>query len=207
MKEELRKQLYAHFRGADRLREYYERLDAQINQTANHYNLHCKQNCGACCMGHAESKEATPFEMLPLAIELEVTGKADQYLERLENEDCADITCVGFVNVDESKGWGHCGVYTLRPFVCRLFGDSLYHTKGDQTEYTGCKWLKEQYEKNPHKKELHDELPGMAETAMEGRDIDEEEEEFGEIMDINDALKTALEQVRMKHHLLEGKLE
>ena len=82
MEEELRKQLYAHFRGAEKLREYYDHLDANINKTVNHYNLHCKRNCGACCMGHAENKEATPFEMLPLAIELEVKGEADKYLEQ-----------------------------------------------------------------------------------------------------------------------------
>lgn len=205
MKEDdIRQKLFAHFEGVKELEAQYLALDKSLDATVNELNLHCKPGCGACCLGAAENKEASVFEMLPLAIDLAIRGEADEYLKKLENaNDCSQIICISYVNVDEEKGLGHCGNYTLRPFVCRLFGDSLYHEKEDKLDFTGCHWLKEKYRNNPNQEKLYKRLPIIAETVMKGRALNELS--FQTITDINSALKEALELVIMKMDLLEDR--
>ncbi|MCQ2973397.1 MAG: YkgJ family cysteine cluster protein [Bacteroidales bacterium] len=205
MEDNLRNQLDEHFEGVAQLRNFYIKLDIEISKISNKYNFHCKNGCGACCMGNAINKEATVFELLPLAIELEISGKSNKYLEILENEDCPKNVCVCVVFVDNQKGLGHCGEYKYRPLVCRLFGDSMYHEKNNVVDFIGCHWLKELYENSLNKKQLHDLLPKMSETVFEGRCFSDNS--YDTVIDINSALKTALELVKMKHDLIDGKLE
>lgn len=203
MKEDIRQKLFDHFEGAKELQDQYFELDESLTNTVNELSLHCKPGCGACCLGGAENKEASVFELIPLAIDLVVRGVADEYLEKLQScDDCSQIVCVSYVNVDEEKGLGHCCNYVLRPFVCRLFGDSLFQEKEDKFDFTGCHWLKEKYRSNPHREELHQRLPIIAETVMKGRSLNELS--FQTIMDINSALKEAIQLVKMKQELIEG---
>lgn len=198
--------LYEHFEGAAELREQYAQLDADLNRVVEKFNLHCKDGCGACCHGAATNKEASMFELLPMAIDIELRGETDDVLQRLLSvEDCSQIPCVNFVSIDEAKGLGHCGRYLYRPFVCRLFGDSLYEVKENYYEYTGCKWLKNKYMHNDNSDKIKAMLPKIAETVMKGRCLNETS--FETITNINTALRDALEIVRVKHDLLNDKLE
>lgn len=206
MKKSVRKQLLQHFEGVAELQSQYLRLDSKLTKVTNCYNFHCKEKCGKCCLGSAENKEATVFEMLPMAIDLLDRGLADEKLKMmLETADCSKIMCVNYANDDESLGYGHCTQYALRPFVCRLFGESLYHVKGDKLEMTGCLWLKESFNSNPNKVELLKHLPVMGDTVLRGRELSELD--LLEIKDINSALRDALELVCVKYDLLNGKME
>lgn len=203
METDIIQQLTEHFEGVVELRQMYHHLDTDINNIANKYNLHCKKGCGACCLGPAINKEASVFELLPMAIDMEAVGIADKFLEKLENIDCENSVCVCYESVNDEKKLGHCGQYKYRPFICRLFGDSLYHIKNDKLDFTGCHWLKNIYQK--HSKQLLEQLPIISEPTMQGRSLDETS--FDKVTDINSALKEALELVRLKHDLLNDKLE
>lgn len=204
MNKSVRNQLIRHFVGVSQLQSQYARLDAKMTKISNNYDFHCKNGCGACCAGPAYSKEATVFEMLPMAIDFFDKGIADEILNVLLNaDDCSQMPCVNYVNIDESRGCGHCAHHELRPFVCRMFGDSMYHVKDDRLEFTGCHYLKEKF--NVNQEELRKKFPVIGETVLRGRELGENE--YLEITDINTALLNALKLVCVKYDLLCGKFE
>jgi len=203
MDEKIYRRLLNSFEGLVELEKMYSDLDKSLHNTEDMYELHCKPGCCKCCIGAADNKEASVFEMLPMAIKLILEGKAEGYLERLESmDDCASEQCVNLCVTDAEKGLGHCIYYLQRPFVCRLFGDSLYLLHGDkELDFTGCHWLREKYASNPHVNELYERLPLIAETVMQGRSYNELS--FTTITDINSALLEALRLVEMKLELIE----
>lgn len=204
MKKSVRSELIRHFSGVAKLQSQYARLDAKFSKISDSLDFHCKEGCGACCAGPAYSKEATVFEMLPMAIDFFDKGIADEVLKTLlDADDCSQMPCVNYVSVDEKKGCGHCVHHELRPFVCRMFGDSMYHVKEGRLEFTGCHYLKEKF--NEKQESLRKKLPVIGELVLRGRELGEEE--FLEITDINTALRDALELVYVKYDLLCGKME
>lgn len=204
MKKSVRNLLIRHFVGVSQLQSQYARLDVKMSKISDSCDFHCKDGCGACCAGPAYSKEATVFEMLPMAIDFFDKGIADDVLNiLLDADDCSQIPCVNYVCVDEKNGCGHCAHHELRPFVCRMFGDSMYHVKEDRLEFTGCHYLKEKF--NGNQDFLRKKLPVIGETVMRGRELGEDD--FLEITDINTALRDALELVCVKYDLICGKME
>lgn len=203
MEAELKEELFAHFEGAKELQEYYLNLDEEMNTICNEYDFHCKSGCGSCCLGTAENKEASVFEMIPLAIDLIDKGLDEEYLEKLNSvDDCSKLTCVCYVNLDESKCNGYCGQHVLRPFVCRMFGDSIYHVKDERYEFTGCPYLKERLNACGHRAELETRLPKISETVLRGRALNGES--YVSITDVNTALRDALQLVKTKLYYLQG---
>jgi len=203
MDKELKEELLSHFDGVKELQEYYLSLDKEANDFCDEYDFHCKKGCGHCCVGSAINKEANVFEMIPLAIDLIEKGLDEEYLNRLSSvDDCSEMTCVCYVCNDDNQENGYCCHHVWRPFVCRMFGDSMYHVKGEKYEFTGCVYLKDRLNGMSCKRELESRMPKIAEVVTKGRALNGDL--FSEVTDVNTALRDALKLVRMKLDYIQG---
>lgn len=100
-------------------------------------HLTCPAECGKCCFKPDIS--CAPYELLPMALHLLDTGKAESTLEMaLAN---LDNRCLFLQVTDEQSGKARCREYNHRPFICRAFGVSARNGKRG-TEYSICRELK-----------------------------------------------------------------
>ena len=76
-------------------------------------------------------------EMLPAAQELFQRGAAYEVLERLRSDGDAGM-CVFFVPDSVESLKGHCGYYSWRPTVCRLFGLAARKNKQSRQDLAFC---------------------------------------------------------------------
>ncbi len=103
--------------------------------------VRCPDMCGRCC---EKEVETTALEMLPLAAELWSKNEADMWLDKIHGSEKAGL-CVFFRPDTHIPGNGRCGIYSLRPLICRLFGFFTVKDKYGKYVYGSCKVIKEQY--------------------------------------------------------------
>ena len=114
--------------------------------------LVCPTGCGKCCFKADIS--CSPYELLPLALQLLKENRAEEFLEKANRT--YDNHCM-FLNVtDKEMGHGYCSEYQFRPFVCRAFGISARHGKNDHVEYSMCKVFKDNFSESSVN---HNEIP------------------------------------------------
>ncbi len=117
----------------------YEEVSKVFGDFQKKNNLHCPTGCGKCCFNPEIS--CTPYELIPMALHLLATKKAEVYLEEAKIK--KDGRCLFLKVTDEEKGLGSCREYEHRPFLCRAFGISARHGKNNQIEYNICKVFKD----------------------------------------------------------------
>lgn len=130
---------------AARVMALYGQVDGAIAAFQAAVPLACPAGCGVCCT--YPEVEATPLEMLPLAVELFRRGEGDLWLGRLEVAAGAGAErCQFFAPdpLDPSSGRGRCTVYPWRPALCRLFGFATVTGKYGAPELAACARHKEQ---------------------------------------------------------------
>lgn len=111
----------------EEVRAVLGRLTEESNAVLKASGLGCRSGCGACCL--TPGIEARPLELLPLATALEASGDAEAAYAAA-TADPGGI-CVFYQRTEGSAGErGRCGVYALRPALCRLFGAAGVRTKG-----------------------------------------------------------------------------
>lgn len=128
-----------------RLRELSRHVEAVYDELAQSFGdyqrrrgLHCIDGCGACC--NNPEIEATPLEMLPLALTLFDEGRAEQVLSELEMY--SGFACYHFQRLSLDGTQGYCRVYGQRPSICRMFGAAGYSGKDGKTQLSTCKTIK-----------------------------------------------------------------
>lgn len=120
----------------------YKKVEGETRRFARTTGIRCPSNCGICC---ATAKvETTPLEMLPLAADLWSRNKGFFWLKKLDAKPGARV-CVFFKPDPRNKKNGRCGVYSLRPLICRLFGFSATKDKQGKAVYGGCKIIKKKF--------------------------------------------------------------
>lgn len=123
----------------------YGRVDGAIAAFQAVVPLACPAGCGACCT--YPEVEATPLEMLPLAVELFRRGEGELWLERLETAAGPGAgPCQFFAPdpLDPASGRGRCTVYPWRPALCRLFGFATVMSKYGEPTLAVCARHREQ---------------------------------------------------------------
>lgn len=124
----------------ERLLALYQQIDEETTAFQAATGLQCPAGCGRCCAN--PEVEATPLEMLPLAIELFRQGEAQYWLERLADHNELGV-CVFYQSDPLIPGNGRCGVYAWRPAVCRLFGYATVKNKQGAPEFAACRHHKQ----------------------------------------------------------------
>lgn len=112
----------------------YRQIDEQTAALQAATGLQCPSGCGQCCEN--PDVEATPLEVLPLALELFRRGEALMWLERLQAGE--DSICVFYRPDPVLKGNGRCLMYFWRPTICRLFGFATVKNKQGQLALAAC---------------------------------------------------------------------
>jgi Fe-S-cluster containining protein len=120
---------------ANQVMESYTQIDQAIDAFQTATGLHCPSGCGWCCEN--PNVEATPLEMLPLALELFRQGNVDLWLEKVKAINYSG-SCVFYKPDPAIPGNGRCQVYLWRPSICRLFGFATVTTKQGQPELAVC---------------------------------------------------------------------
>lgn len=122
--------------------EIYGRLDGQIAGFSQSAAIRCRTGCGSCC----ESPEihSTLLECLPLAAEVYRTTKEESVLSLLEEASSrGDSRCIFYIADTEHPGNGRCGIYSVRPLVCRMFGVAGTKDKRGEVRISLCHQIRE----------------------------------------------------------------
>lgn len=122
-----------------RLLELYEEIDRQTAALKATTELRCPPGCGTCCS--SPEVEVTELEMLPVARELFRRREALSWLERLGAAD-DEGPCACYQPERSAREEGCCGIYILRPAVCRLFGYGAVKNKDGIAQLTVCTVMK-----------------------------------------------------------------
>lgn len=122
-----------------RLRQIYEEIDRQAAALKAMTELRCPPGCGTCCS--SREVEATELEMLPVARELFRRREVLSCLERL-GAAADEGPCVFYQPERSARGEGCCGIYILRPAVCRLFGYGAVKNKYGIAQLAVCTVMK-----------------------------------------------------------------
>ncbi len=119
--------------------EYLEMTDTFSRYQAS-TKMGCPPGCGKCC--HNPEIEATPLEMLPLALSLLDQGVlTDQFLEMIDQ----DEVCFSYLASGHDPKQGQCKHYQKRPSVCRMFAVAGFRDKKHETQLSTCSLLKSNY--------------------------------------------------------------
>jgi len=79
--------------------------------------------------------------MLPLALHLFDTGRAEQAFDELDNY--SGFACKQYQRLSLDGKEGYCGIYEYRPGICRMFGAAGYKTKSGEATLSVCKPIKQ----------------------------------------------------------------
>lgn len=183
---------------AEKILQEYTGISKEFSDFQTKSNLSCIEGCGKCCF--KPDIYCSPYELLPLALELLEKGEAQQVYERCcekENERCI------FLNVkNEEKYKASCDAYMFRPLICRTFGVSVRHGKNKRVDVSVCKTLQD--EKAIEYNDLltssqneNSELPFIDQSKNGLLTLDPSLSD--EEMPINKALKIMLEKVLLTH--------
>jgi Fe-S-cluster containining protein len=171
--------------------QVFEALDKQIAAFQSATSLHCRWGCGKCCL--KPDIEATILEFLPFAYHLHEQGKAEVWLNRLN--DSASSICQ-ILNPTQASA-GLCSEYEHRGLICRLFGYSARTNKYGKKELVTCQIIKTEqtqaYEKATAEIEAGLSVPVMNQYYMQLHGIDFELTR--DFYPINEAIKRAIEVV------------
>jgi Fe-S-cluster containining protein len=125
---------------ADQILREFSLISDEFSSFQNISNLSCIEGCGKCCF--KPDIYCSPYELLPLAIELLEKGEAQNFYNQClgkENDRCI------FLNVqNEVKFKAKCDAYIFRPLICRTFGVSARHGKNERMDMSVCKPLQEE---------------------------------------------------------------
>jgi Fe-S-cluster containining protein len=119
--------------------DVYQSLSQEFSAYQSSQSLHCVERCGACC--NNPDIEVSPLEMLPFALHLFDTGRAEQVFDELDNY--SGFACKQYQRLSLDGTEGYCGIYEYRPGICRMFGAAGYKTKSGEATLSVCKPIKQ----------------------------------------------------------------
>ena len=152
----------------------------------------CPSGCVQCCL--KKDISCSPFELLPMALHLIETNRADEVLNKARdfNED----KCLFITTTDSDRKLGFCEEYEYRPFICRAFGVSARHDKKNEIEFSLCKILNEFYPDQNVLEELKKGDVPFIETLKQRLQVIDPKLQESEVP-INKAIVIVLEQVML----------
>jgi Fe-S-cluster containining protein len=109
-------------------------MEVESNSFMFEAKFACPSGCGQCCRN--PEIEATPLEMLPLALFYIEAGQEQEILKDLSTSNRDYCFFYRHDKNDTSKG--RCDIYKYRPTLCRLFGVAKVGER-----FSVCKILKE----------------------------------------------------------------
>ena len=174
--------------------ELFDRLENEVTVFQSETHLQCRTGCGKCCS--TPDINASPLEFLPWALYLFLNGKAEDMLVELNNKSDSNCHLYRPLTIID-RNMGSCSNYRYRGLICRLFGYAASRDKYGKLRLATCKIIKEGQQENYNTAEeaiskgLY--VPVFTDYYMQLSQIDNRLATT--ILPINEALKTALEEV------------
>ncbi|MGZ3787327.1 MAG: YkgJ family cysteine cluster protein [Bacteriovorax sp.] len=140
---------------ANSITHQYDEISKVFGEFQHKSKLPCPEGCGKCCFKPDIS--CAPYELLPLALHLLETKRAERFLEKAK--EAHPSRCLLLEVTDEEKGMGRCSEYRFRPFICRAFGVSARHGKKGKVDYSICRILKDNDHFSPEFDFTENEIP------------------------------------------------
>lgn len=166
--------------------------------------LQCKVGCGACCQ--KPDIQTTVTEVLPLAQWIIDEKKDEQVLAAITRDDPKGV-CVFYQPDKNIPGNGRCGVYDLRPGICRLFAFSAVKDKHNKAQLVTCKIIKEHFPQAVAKAQAlidkGEAVPMLSNHTMNVLSIDPQHGTT--LLPINTAVQKAIEILGLHQSFNEGK--
>lgn len=122
---------------ASEVMEILGEIERETSAFARSSGIKCREGCGQCCL--KPGVEVRPLELIPLARQLLESGEAEAVHERASADPGG--VCVFYRKVAGDETLGRCGVYAVRPSLCRLFGFAAVSSKRGP-ELAACHWHK-----------------------------------------------------------------
>jgi Fe-S-cluster containining protein len=121
------------------VKDLYARIDKAVAEFQLKSGLRCPAGCGLCCP--TADVQVTILEMLPMAHEIICNHDAGAWMDRLTAESEAG-RCALFSEKRISDA-GHCGFYSWRPALCRLFGFAAVRSRTGAKALSVCKLIRQ----------------------------------------------------------------
>ncbi|AWL13367.1 hypothetical protein HMF8227_02919 [Saliniradius amylolyticus] len=123
---------------AQRIETVYQQLNLRFSDYQQQQGLSCISGCGRCCTN--PDVEASPLEMLPLALNLFDQGQAEVTLDKLRA--ASGFHCLHYQRLSLDGARDQCGIYAHRPGICRMFGAAGVRGKDGQARLSVCQPIK-----------------------------------------------------------------
>ena len=117
--------------------DVYQSLSQEFSAYQSSQSLNCVEKCGACC--NNPDIEVSPLEMLPLALHLFDTGRAEHEFDELDNYGFA---CKQYqrLSLTVKKAIAE---FTNTDLAFAVFGAAGYKTKSGEATLSVCKPIKQ----------------------------------------------------------------
>jgi len=122
--------------GMDLLMEAFREAEMGIDVLGREFGVRCPAGCARCCMTESGNIETSVFELLPMAVHLWQTGRAEYYFGRAKSR--GDSGMCALLNDGPGLSGYSCDVYRWRPVICRLFGFSAVRDKYGNAVLSSC---------------------------------------------------------------------
>lgn len=122
---------------AGKINQEYHAMAIEFRAFQAKAELSCLAGCGKCC--NNPDIEASPLEMLPMALDIFDRSTAEQVLEQIENSS----SCLFYYATSSDGAKGFCRSYAQRPSICRMFGAAGFSAKNGEVKLSVCKLIKE----------------------------------------------------------------
>ncbi len=168
------------------LSRIYDQVEEESSSFCRSYNIHCTSGCGSCCEHFMP--DVTPLEARMIAAYLLLKPGNLPLISRVqEGHDHCPL-------YDENNPY-HCQVYSVRPLICRLFGQCASRMKDGSAVFHRCRF--EGGRKMPEKLEFSEDsdIRTMDVYGIMVRSLDSGSGD--EVSDLDDALISALSEVSM----------
>ena len=114
------------------LSRIYDQVEEESDSFCSTYNVHCTSGCGSCCEHFIP--DITPIEARMVAAYLLLTPGNLALIDRVQAG--ALDHCPLY---DENNPY-HCQVYSVRPLICRLFGQCASRMKNGSAVFHRCRF-------------------------------------------------------------------
>lgn len=176
------------------LQKLYQEMSESFSAYQHKLGWACVSGCGKCCLN--PDIEASPLEMIPMAVSIYQEGKSEEWLERLESPDRA--YCLAYKHEGDPER-GVCSRYSDRPSVCRMFAVAGYYNKDEKITLSVCKTIRQYHGLYDIPEGLDpNEVPVLRDWAYKLATLDPKL--IQNRIPINQALKQALEKVCLYGH-------
>lgn len=174
------------------LQNLYNNMSESFSQYQRSTGVTCPATCGKCCDN--PEVEASPMEMIPMALEIYRRGELETWLDKLMDAETPSA-CTVFHALTPDKELGRCSIYEYRPSLCRVFGISGWSGKDEKISLSICKKLKVLHADKIQDITQTDDAPLAKNWSLKLMQLDSRL--ITERMPINLAFKKALEKVAL----------